>query len=72
LLLCCTSSSYMNFLPLPTLSEPARYASFLLAAPLQPCSSPAQITLALWSILAVTAKGLGVDASALAQYPALL
>ena len=54
------------------MSEPARNASVLLAEALKPGASLDQITLALEAILAVTAKGLGGDASAYAQYQALL
>lgn len=54
------------------MSEPARNASALLAEALKPGASLDQITLALEAILAVTAKGLGGDASAYAQYQALL
>lgn len=58
--------------PQRTMSEPARNASVLLAEALKPGASLDQITLALEAILAVTAKGLGGDASAYAQYQALL
>ncbi|MBI7429938.1 hypothetical protein JEV27_11910, partial [Pseudomonas aeruginosa] len=69
---CCNSSSDMNIRPQRTMSEPARNASVLLAEALKPGASLDQITLALEAILAVTAKGLGGDASAYAQYQALL
>ncbi|MBG6468305.1 iron-containing redox enzyme family protein [Pseudomonas aeruginosa] len=69
---CCNSSSDMNIRPQRTMSEPARNASALLAEALKPGASLDQITLALEAILAVTAKGLGGDASAYAQYQALL
>lgn len=65
---CCNSSSDMNIRPQRTMSEPARNASVLLAEALKPGASLDQITLALEAILAVTAKGLGGDASAYAQY----
>ncbi|WP_276147400.1 HOASN domain-containing protein, partial [Pseudomonas aeruginosa] len=69
---CCSSSSDMNIRSQRTMSEPARNASALLAEALKPGASLDQITLALEAILAVTAKGLGGDASAYAQYQALL